>query len=140
MHNISVCFRTAVFILSAVLSLGVGIVLPGSAVAHRPPPPVHHSAHVSVHHHADVNVHHHADVDVHVDHHYHDHHVDAGDVMLGAITGLAIGAVVTAASMPPTCQNIIINNISYRQCGSTWYQPYYVGTELRFQVVAPPPH
>lgn len=42
------------------------------------------------------------------------------------------------ARVPANCVPVIINGISYQQCGSTWYQPQYVGTTLQYVVVVAP--
>jgi hypothetical protein len=33
---------------------------------------------------------------------------------------------------------IVVNGITYAQCGSTWYQPVYQGGQVSYQVVSPP--
>ena len=52
-------------------------------------------------------------------------------------TALVIGAIVS--SLPATnCTTVVVNGIGFRQCGSTWYQPVYQGTEVVYQVVNAP--
>jgi len=53
-------------------------------------------------------------------------------------TALVIGSWVAAATMPTTCTTVVANGISYRQCGSSYYQPFYQGDTLVYQVVASP--
>lgn len=53
-----------------------------------------------------------------------------------ALTAAAIGSVVY--SVPNNCVPVYVNNITYQQCGSTWYQPRYAGTTVQYVVVAPP--
>ena len=53
-------------------------------------------------------------------------------------TALIIGSWVAAATMPKTCTTVIANGISYRQCGSSYYQPFYQGDTLVYKVVASP--
>jgi acyl dehydratase len=53
-----------------------------------------------------------------------------------AVTAIAIGTAV--ASVPRTCVPVLVNGISYQQCGSTWYQPQYIGTTLQYVVVGAP--
>jgi hypothetical protein len=33
---------------------------------------------------------------------------------------------------------VVVNGISYQQCGSVWYQPRYAGTSVEYVVVAQP--
>lgn len=51
-------------------------------------------------------------------------------------TAVAVGAIVN--SIPPNCQTVAVNGVSYSQCGSTWYQPQYAGTSVQYVVVNPP--
>ena len=53
-----------------------------------------------------------------------------------AVTAAAIGSIVR--SVPPSCSTVVVNGIGYSQCGSTWYQPQYVGTSVQYIVVNPP--
>jgi len=67
-----------------------------------------------------------------------DHPVAAAAVVTAAAvtTAAVVGSI--AYTIPPTCGTAFVNNVSYYQCGSTWYQPQYVGTDLQYQVVSPP--
>lgn len=49
-----------------------------------------------------------------------------------AVTAAAIGSV--AYSIPPDC----VMTGGYYQCGSTWYQPQYQGTDVQYVVVNAP--
>jgi len=70
---------------------------------------------------------------------YHHHHHDVGRAFaVGAITGLVIGSIITAASVPSTCSTVNVNGYPYRQCGSTWLQPQYQGSQVTYVVVNPP--
>jgi len=91
---------------------------------------------------ANVNVNRNVNVDVDNRYGYRngwdDHPVAAG-VAFGtaaAVTAAAIGSVVY--SVPPSCSTVIVNGISYSQCGSTWYAPRYYGTSVQYVVVNPP--
>ncbi|MEN0108074.1 MAG: hypothetical protein AAGC84_16840 [Pseudomonas sp.] len=70
--------------------------------------------------------------------HYHDGWYDpvVAGVVIGTTTALAIGAVVS--SVPSNCVPVLVGGLTYQQCGSTWYQPQYVGTTLQYVVVPPP--
>jgi hypothetical protein len=32
----------------------------------------------------------------------------------------------------------MVDGVAYQQCGNTWYQPQYAGTETQYVVVAAP--
>jgi hypothetical protein len=70
--------------------------------------------------------------------HYHDGWYDpvVAGVVVGATTALAIGAITQ--SVPANCVPVLVRGVTYQQCGSTWYQPQYVGTVLQYVVVPPP--
>lgn len=54
------------------------------------------------------------------------------------ITGTvaAIGSIVRQP--PANCVPVVHQEITYQQCGSTWYQPQYSGTTVQYVVVSPP--
>ena len=95
--------------------------------------------------HRDVDVHRDRDVDVHVHGGYHGccyHSVGTAVATAAAVTATA---VVTAAvvgsivhTVPPSCTAVVVNGITYQQCGSAWYQPQYSGTTVQYIVVNPP--
>ena len=86
-----------------------------------------------------VNSHRNVNIDVDVDHHhgccYHDYHPVARATAVVA-TAAVIGSIVT--SIPPSCTVVMVNGLTYQQCGSTWYQPQFVGTTTSYVVVAAP--
>ena len=47
-----------------------------------------------------------------------------------------IGSIVN--SLPPSCTMVSMNGVTYQQCGSTWYQPQFVGTTTSYIIVAAP--
>jgi hypothetical protein len=51
---------------------------------------------------------------------------------------MAIGSVISAATMPSTCTTIVVGGISYRRCGNSYYQPFYEGDTLVYKVVPSP--
>ena len=53
-------------------------------------------------------------------------------------TALVVGTMVAAATMPKTCTTVITNGISYRRCGSSYYQPFYESDTLVYKVVVSP--
>ncbi|HSR73287.1 MAG TPA: hypothetical protein VLL31_00460 [Sulfurovum sp.] len=61
-----------------------------------------------------------------------------GRAIFAFTTGLVIGSMVAASTMPATCTTVIVNGISYRRCGSSYYQPFYQGDTLVYKVVASP--
>src|SRR3954463_10913398 len=51
-------------------------------------------------------------------------------------TAVAVGPV--ARSLPPSCSSVRVGNAVYQQCGNTWYQPRYAGSDVTYVVVSPP--
>ncbi|MFZ0135365.1 MAG: hypothetical protein WAK95_22730 [Desulfobacterales bacterium] len=49
-----------------------------------------------------------------------------------------VGSIVAASALPPSCTVMVVNGIIYQQCGSTWYQPQFAGTQVSYVVVNPP--
>jgi hypothetical protein len=129
--------RRPISLVAAVLALATvgGWALPGRTdgyVARR-------TARTTVHHgggyHRDVNVNRHIDVDVD----YHHHHPVATAVGVAAVasaTAAVVGSIVHA--LPPQCSAVVVNGITYQNCGGTWYQPMYAGTQITYVVVNPP--
>ena len=68
----------------------------------------------------------------------HYHPVARAAVATGAAyaTAAAIGSI--AYSLPSDCVTMYVNGISYYQCGSSWYEPQFVGTTTQYIVVDPP--
>jgi hypothetical protein len=94
------------------------------------------------------------DVDVHRDYHgdYHDDWDNAGAFVAGAVVGGITGAAIASASQPSTvvvapgtvvttlptgCTTIIVNGISYQQCGTVYYRPEYRGGTVVYVVSTP---
>ena len=59
-----------------------------------------------------------------------------GGIFHPLATALAIGAIV--AVLPPNCTTMVVNGISYRQCGNYWYQPQYDGPDVTYVVINQP--
>ncbi|SFV57369.1 Similarity [hydrothermal vent metagenome] len=51
---------------------------------------------------------------------------------------MAIGSVIAASTMPTTCTTVAVGGVSYRKCGSSYYQPFYEGDTLVYRVVSSP--
>jgi hypothetical protein len=51
-------------------------------------------------------------------------------------TVAVVGSVVN--SLPPSCSTVMVGNVTYQQCGSSWYQPRYAGSQVTYVVVNPP--
>ncbi len=92
---------------------------------------------VNVNSNRNVNVNRDVDIDVD-DHNDWDHPVGAAMAVGAAVavTAAAVGSIVY--SVPPSCTTVVSNSVTYTQCGSTWYQPSYVGTNVQYVVVNPP--
>jgi hypothetical protein len=83
----------------------------------------------------DVNVKKDVDVDVDIDNRHRDD--DYFDHPVAAVTtAVVVGAVVV--SLPSGCTTVIVNGITYQQCGSTWYAPRYSGSNVNYVVVTSP--
>jgi hypothetical protein len=92
---------------------------------------------VNVNRNVNRNVNVHRDIDVDVD--YHDYHPVAtavGVAAVATVTAAAIGSI--AYSLPPACSAVVVGGMTYQQCGGTWYQPQYAGTQITYVVVNPP--
>jgi hypothetical protein len=88
-----------------------------------------------------VNVHHNTNVNVHVDNHHsgwdaHPVAAVAAVTTAVAVTAAVIGSIVYTP--PPSCVPVNVNGVTYHQCGSTWYQPQYVGTQVQYVVIVAP--
>ena len=53
-----------------------------------------------------------------------------------AVTAAVVGTIVH--SLPPSCTTIVNAGVTFQQCGNTWYQPRYSGTQVTYVVVNPP--
>ena len=86
----------------------------------------------------DWNADHNWNVDVDVDHGWGGYGwgAAAAGFAAGALTSAAIGSVVY--SLPASCTAVVVNGITYQQCGSTWYQPQFVGSSVEYIVVNQP--
>ena len=82
-----------------------------------------------------VNSNRHVDVDVDVDRDFHPVGTALAVGATVAVTSAIIGSTVNA--LPPACVPVQVGNILYQQCGTTWYQPQYVGSSVQYVVVAP---
>ena len=87
----------------------------------------------------DVNVNRNVDVDVHGNGWYDDYHpvaTAAAVTTAAVVTSAVVGSIVR--SIPPSCTAVIVNGVTYQQCGSTWYQPQYAGSSVQYVVVNSP--
>src|SRR5690242_9089777 len=57
----------------------------------------------------------------------------AAVVGTAAVTAAVVGSVVR--TLPPSCTTIVSAGVTYQQCGSTWYQPHYSGSQVTYVVV-----
>jgi hypothetical protein len=83
-----------------------------------------------------VNVHRDIDVDVDHGHYHHPVATAVGVTAAVAVTAAAVGSIVH--SLPSSCTVVVSAGVTYQQCGSTWYQPRYAGTQVSYVVVNPP--
>jgi hypothetical protein len=97
---------------------------------------VNRSAQVDRSAHVNQNLNVHRDLDVDVDRDYHPIATAAAVGTVAVATAAVVGSVVH--TLPPACGAVQVNNVTYQQCGSAWYQPQYAGTQLTYVVVNPP--
>jgi hypothetical protein len=84
------------------------------------------------------------DIDVDVDHRhggccYNDNHgwgVAAAVATTAVVTAAVIGSTVN--TLPPACTVVMVNGMTYQQCGNVWYQPQFVGTTTSYVVINAP--
>ena len=61
-----------------------------------------------------------------------------GAPILAFATGMAIGSIIAASTMPSSCVTVVTAGVSYRRCGSSYYQPFYEGDTLVYRSVVSP--
>jgi hypothetical protein len=70
---------------------------------------------------------------------YGGYHPVARGVAVGAtaaVTAAVVGSIVY--SLPPSCTAVVTHGVTSQQCGSSWYQPRYYGSQVSYTVVNPP--
>jgi hypothetical protein len=93
-----------------------------------------------------INIDNHRDVDIDVDgrghwgydDHYHPIATAAAVTATVAVTSAVVGAIIRPAQLPSSCVQVIRFDVTYMQCGSTWYQPQYQGSDITYVVVNAP--
>lgn len=92
-----------------------------------------------------VNVNSNRDVNINVDNrggryddHYHPVATAAAVTATAVVTTAVVGSIINASQMPPNCVQVMRGNAAYMQCGSTWYQPQYQGSNVTYIVVNQP--
>jgi hypothetical protein len=96
--------------------------------------------------HNNVNIDNHRDVNIDVDgrgrygydDHYHPIATAAAVTATVAVTAAVVGAIVRPAQLPTNCVQVVRVGVTYMQCGSTWYQPQYQGSDITYVVVNAP--
>ena len=84
------------------------------------------------------------DIDIDVDHDYRGYYgggyhpiaTAAAVTAAATVTAAAIGSIVY--SLPPACSAVVVNGFTYQNCGGTWYQPQYTGSQVSYVVVNAP--
>lgn len=108
---------------------------------------INRNANVNVNRNANVNVNRNVNVNVNNNYYhgggyygggccYHPVAVAAAVTATAVVTAAVVGSIVY--SVPPSCSTVVVNGLAYQQCGSTWYQPQFVGTTTTYVVVNPP--
>jgi hypothetical protein len=125
--------------LTAILAIGLSIMTTKDAFARNG----HHVARTNVNVNRNVNRNININRNVHINRGYHGHHYDnhrgvsTGAAVAIGVAGLAIGSRIAASQLPPSCSMVMINGMNYQQCGNTWYQPQYAGSQVNYIVVNP---
>jgi len=61
-----------------------------------------------------------------------------GAVAAGVVAGAVVGSAIAASALPPQCSAVVVNGVTYQNCGGAWYQPQYAGSQVTYIVVNPP--
>ncbi|CAK9889472.1 MULTISPECIES: hypothetical protein [Pseudomonas] len=93
-----------------------------------------------------VNIDNHRDVDIDVDgggrwgydDDYHPIATAAAVTATVVATSAVVGAIFRPSQMPADCVQVMRYNTTYLQCGSTWFQPQYQGSNVTYVVVNAP--
>jgi hypothetical protein len=158
MKNLKLFTRFVTLVVTMSLIIGTGWMVPKDAMARQVRghtrtnvnhntninrnKNVNRNTNVNVNRNANVNVN--RNVHVHGGYHgggyYHDHDdgIGVGGAIAIGVAGMAVGSMITAAALPPSCSTVSVNGITYQQCGNTWYQPQYSGSQVNYIVVNPP--
>jgi hypothetical protein len=127
------------FTLALLVVMMPGWVLPGATEARnvRNTTRTNINQNVNVNRNVNRNVNVHRDIDVDVDyHHYHPVATAVGVAAAAAVTAAVVGSIVY--SLPPACSAVVVNGMTYQNCGGTWYQPQYASTQVTYVVVKAP--
>lgn len=54
------------------------------------------------------------------------------------LTAMAIGSIISSASMSSSCRTMNVSGINYKNCDGTWFKPFYDGSNLQYEVVSSP--
>lgn len=118
----------------ALAVLATGLALPADAVRQVTGAARANVSNVNVNRNVNRNV----NVNVEANRRY-DHPIAAAAAVTTAVvaTTAIIGSMVR--TLPPSCSPpVMINGFAYQNCGNTWYQPQYAGTQVTYVVVNPP--
>ena len=100
---------------------------------------VNHNNNVNVNHNTNVNVHHNTNVNVNVNSGYHGSYYAPVYHPVAAVVATAIVIGAVANSLPQSgCTTVISNGFTYHNCGGTYYQPQYQGSQVTYIVVKAP--
>ncbi len=64
----------------------------------------------------------------------------AAPVVVGgaAVAASAVAIGTQVATLPPACSSVVVNGMTYYNCGGTYYQPVYNGPNVVYVVVQNP--
>ena len=74
--------------------------------------------------------------------HYHDrYHYGWGHgrgVAVGVVVGATAATTTYVATLPCQAAAVVVNGITYFQCGTTWYQRAYAGSQVTYMITEAP--
>ena len=45
-----------------------------------------------------------------------------GAVAAGVVAGAVVGSAIAASALPPACSAVVVNGVTYQNCGGAWYR------------------
>jgi hypothetical protein len=117
-------------------SYGIALVIAGLLVSTQSPAATRTAVNRNVNTNHNVNVNRNVNVSVDDNRDYHPVATAAAVTAGVAMTSAVIGSMTH--SLPPACSAVVVNGLTYQNCGGAWYQPQYAGSQVTYVVVNPP--
>lgn len=132
--------KLAGLLIPMIVATGMSLAIPDAAEARN----IKNTTRTSVNRNVnrrEVNVNRNVDIDVDVDRRRY-HPVARAAATTAAVTTAAVVTSAVVGSMvrtlPPACSAVVVNGLTYQNCGGAWYQPQYAGSSVTYVVVNPP--